>query len=268
MRAHTIACAAVAAAIAAASGTAVAQRPPALEQVGIDDRVGARVPLDLWFGDADGRRIQLRELFDGRRPVLLVLGYVRCSMLCSVVLRGATDAVRALPLELERDYRFVIASIDPREDSASAAARLRDVREELGDRGVTYLLGAERPTRELADSVGFRYTWDARTEQYAHPAAVFVLTPDGTLARSIEGARFETEPLAEALRSAARGELAPADDTASSVLACFRFDPAAREHREMIEAYLRIGGLVLSIAMLTSIVLLFLWERSRATRFP
>ncbi|MCW5804630.1 MAG: SCO family protein, partial [Deltaproteobacteria bacterium] len=235
---------------------------PPLEAVRLDDRVGDRVPLDLWFGDAAGRRLQLREMFDGERPVLLVLSYVRCRMLCSVVLRGATDAVRAMPLALGRDYRFVIASIDPHEESATAAAKLSELRTRVGD-GVTYLLGAERPTRELADSVGFRYAWDARTEQYAHPAVVFVLTPDGTLASRVEGVTFDPAQLAGALREARRGELSPPPSSAADVLGCFRFDPAVREHREMIEGYLRFGGLAISVAMLSAIVLLFLWERGR-----
>ncbi len=248
----------------ALAGIAAAQpRPPVLDKVRLDARIGERVPLDLTFSDAAGRRIELRELFDGKRPVLLVMSYVRCRMLCSLVLRGATDAVRAMPLALGRDYRFVIASIDPHEEAASAAARLAELRAQVGADGVTYLLGAERPTAALADRLGFRYAWDARTEQYAHPAVLFVLTPDGTLSRTVQGVRFAPAELASALEAAARGEL-DTNAVATGVLDCFRFDPAARAHRELIESYLRIGAIALSVMMLSSIVGLFLWERRRA----
>jgi protein SCO1/2 len=252
------------ASIAAADGL---PRPPALDRIGVDERVGERVPLEAWFSDAIGRRVQLGELFtpSERRPVLLVLSYVRCRMLCSLVLRGATDAIAAMPLVLGQDYRFVVVSIDPREDAASAAARGRELRTRMGERGdgLQYLVGAERPIRALAKSLGFRYAWDAGTEQFAHPAVVFVLTPDGTIARYVHGVQFEPGELAAALRGAANGERGIAASIGESVLGCFRFDPAARAHREMIESYLGIGAAALSLTLGLAVLWLFLWERRR-----
>jgi protein SCO1/2 len=189
-------------------------------------------------------------------------------MLCSLVLHAVADAVRALPLALGRDYRVITVSIDPREDAASAAARRRELLDKLAlpdDAAWTYLVGAERPVRALADALGFRYAWDPRTEQYAHPAVVFVLTPDGTISRYLHGVTYEPARLAAALSGAAAGELAPSA-AAEAVLSCFRFDPAARAHREQIEAYLRIGGAAISLALGSTIGLLFLWERRRRRR--
>src|SRR5262249_35572892 len=91
----------------APAASAQPARPPALRGVGVDEHVGAQIPLDLGFTDAAGRRIRLAELFDGRAPVVLVLAYMRCRMLCSVVLHAAAAAVRAMPLEPGRDYRLV-----------------------------------------------------------------------------------------------------------------------------------------------------------------
>jgi len=259
----------IACAIAALAGSAVADGlppPPALQQARVDERIGERIPLDLWFSDAIGRRLQLRDVFDpaNRRPVLLVLSYVRCRMLCSLVLRGATDAVAAMPLVLGRDYRFVVVSIDPREDAASAAVRSRELQARLGGSGdVQYLVGAERPIRALADSLGFHYAWDDRTEQFAHPAVVFVLAPDGMIVQYLHGVQFEPMVLARALRSAARGERGVAAAIGDSVLGCFRFDPAARAHRVMIESYLRIGAAVLTLTLGSAVLWLFLWERRR-----
>ena len=52
---------AYAVALAPALAAAEPARPPALAQVGVDERVGAQLPLDLWFSDAIGRRVQLRD---------------------------------------------------------------------------------------------------------------------------------------------------------------------------------------------------------------
>src|SRR6185312_7988022 len=90
-------------------------RPPLLVGIGVDQHLGDRIPLDLPFTEAVGRRVRLGDYFDGTRPVLMVLAYVRCKMLCSLVLHEATDAVRSMKLELGRDYRVVTVSIDPDE---------------------------------------------------------------------------------------------------------------------------------------------------------
>lgn len=254
--------------VAAAARPALAElpRPAALAEVRVDERIGQRVPFDLLFTDATGRRALLGSVFDGRTPVVLVLAYVRCQMLCSLVLHGTTDLVRELPLALGRDYRIVTVSIDPQEQSASAAARRRELVRRSGrdedEPAWTYLVGAERPIRALADSLGFHYAWDQRTEQFAHPAVLFVLTPDGRIARYFHGVQFAPLEVAASLRAAAAGQLG-ATSIAEAVLGCFRFDPAARAHREQIDRYLRIGASVVLLVLGSSVLLLFLWERRR-----
>jgi protein SCO1/2 len=219
--------------------------PPAQRQIGLTERAGEQVPRDLMFSDADGRRIRLGDLFDDR-PVLLVLSYIRCSMLCSLVLRGAVQAIAGMDLVAGEDYRIVTVSIDPSEEAAAAAARRRDLLDAIGHPGQTwrwtYLVGATRPIRALADSLGFHYTWDERTEQFAHPAVIFVLTPDGRISRYLRGIQYEPEVVAGALRDAARGQVFPASAIAEAVMNCFRFDPTRRLYRERIRTYLRSGA--------------------------
>ncbi len=254
------------AAPAAAPASAEVPPPPALREVGVDERIGERIPLDLLFSEAGGRRVRLGELFGDGKPVLLVLAYVRCRMMCSLVLHGASQAVRAMPLEPGRDYRLITVSIDPGEDAATAAARRRELLRTIGRPGEperwSYLVGHERPIRALADALGFRYAWDSRTEQFAHPAVVFVLTPDGRISRYVHGVTFAPEELAGALRAAGTGAFG-GGSIAESVLACFRFDPAARAHRERIERYLRIGGGGVLLALGSTVSLLWWWERRR-----
>lgn len=256
---------AVALALVTASAASAQPRPAAFAEVGLDEQLGAQVPLALEFSDIVGRRVELRSLFADRTPVVLVLTYVRCKTLCSLVLRGSVDVVRELPLELGRDYRVVMISIDPTEDAASAAARHREIVTQLGRpsaEGWTYLVGAERTIRTLADSVGFRYAVDRRSDQIAHPAALIILTPSGRVSRYLQGVQFSAEELATALRDAS-AERISATSIAQLVLDCFRFDPAQRAHREQIERYLRVGGAGVMLTLGSSVVLLFLWERRR-----
>jgi len=270
---------AVALALALAAAPAVAEpaQPPVLQGVGVEDHVGARLPLDLPFTEVGGRRVRLGDSFGDGKPVVMVLAYVRCKMLCSLVLQATVDAVRAMPLEVGRDYRLITVSIDPDEETADAARRRAELLARIGrpdqpDRW-TYLVGAERPIRALADRLGFRYRWDPASEQFAHPAVIFVIAPDGTIARYFQGISPSPDAIAAALRSAAprraalrgaasgsRAASGPiADESiAERVLSCFRFDPAARAHRALIDRTLRIGGglTVLAVAALVASLVL------------
>ena len=250
----------------ASAAVAEPSRPPPLRGVGVEEHVGARIPLDLTFNDAAGRRIQLAALFGDGKPVVMVLAYMRCKMLCSLVLAATTEAVKAMPLELGRDYRVVTVGIDPTEDTASAAARRDELLARAGHPGEhdrwTYLVGADHAIHALADSLGFRYTWDPRTEQYAHPAVVFVLAPDGTIARYLHGVQLAPGDLAGALGAAAAGRL-ETRSIAEAVLSCFHYDPAARAHREAIARYLQIGGAAICLLLGGSVLVLFRWERRR-----
>lgn len=239
-------------------------RPPVLQRVGLDTRAGNQVPPELWFSSTEGRRVQLGELFDGERPVLLVLTYVRCKMLCSLVLRGTIDVVRAMKPKLGRDYRVVMVSIDPSEDLASAAARNRDIAGQLTQaEGWTYLVGAERSIHALAASLGFRYALDPQTDQFAHPAVLFVLTPTGTISSFVPGTQFDPKQITTALSIAKLGGIASTPG-AETVLSCFMFDPALRAHRDLIERYLKIGGAVVFLLLAGMVGLLVRWERKRA----
>jgi protein SCO1/2 len=241
-------------------------RPPVLAGIGVDERPGGQLPLQLPFLEAAGERVHLGDYFDGKRPVLLVLAYVRCKMLCSLVLQEVTHAVRDMPLALDRDYRVVMVSIDPGEEAAEANRRRAGLLERAGHAGETerwtFLLGGERPIRELADALGFRYRWDPRSEQFAHPAVLFVITPDGTISRYLQGLDVAPPIVAAALRRAATGTVA-GESLADSVLSCFHFDPAERAHREQIDTFLEVGGGLLVIALGSAMLALLIWDRRR-----
>jgi protein SCO1/2 len=260
------------AALAALAPPAAAEPPPppVLQGVGVDDHVGARIPLDLLFTEVGARRVRLGDYFGDGKPALLVLAYARCKMLCSVVLAATVDAVRAMPLEVGRDYRLITVSIDPDEEAADAARRRADLVARIGHPDEperwTYLVGGERPIHALADRLGFRYRRDPHSEQFAHPAVMFVIAPDGTIARYFQAIAPPPAALAAALRRAASGAPVVAESIAERILSCFRFDPAERAHRALIDRYLQIGGGLVVLAVASVVAGLLVWERRRRRR--
>jgi protein SCO1/2 len=228
--------------------------------IGLDEHVGARVPLDLELQASTGANVRLGDLFDGHRPIVLVLAYARCTMLCSVVLHGIADAVRTSPARVDRDYVPVVVSLDSSETPDEAARRQNTLLADIhaSDRAAwPYLVGDEAAIRALADALGFRYAWDAKTQQYAHPAVVFVLTPDGRIAEYLRGVAFDQ--LAPAVARAARGELTPS--AARDLLACFHFDPTVRRYERNIRILFAAGGAAVLAALGALIAALVAWER-------
>jgi protein SCO1/2 len=244
------------------AGTAAADDPRLA--IGLDEHVGATLPKDLAFIDSTGTHVRLGQLFDGKRPVLLVMAYARCQMLCSVVLHGVSDALRTATSSPGRDYLPVVVSLDPDETPAEGGRRqnklLADVH--LADRArFPYLTGSDANIHALASALGFRYAWDPKTEQFAHPVVIFVLTPQGTIAEYLRGVTFPG--LDAALARAASG--ATTKSLAEQVIACFHFDPALRRYGSSISLFLKLGSALVLVSLTALVTALVFWERRRRT---
>ena len=219
-----------------------------LANVGVDERLGQRVPRGLEFIRSDGTKVRLGELFDGKRPVVLGMVYYRCPRLCSFIVDGIADAVAELrSLEIGADYRVVNVSIDPTETPNDAAAKASAVFERFAEKGVgpddwLFLTGGQPEIDALAAAVGFRYVKDG--DQFAHPAAVAVLSPDGTIARYLYGVKFSSFDFRLALAEAARGEIGKSTLANKVLLFCYYFDPVGRRYGLAAHNILKAGGVV------------------------
>jgi len=237
--------------------------PPAVAAVDIDEKLGARLPLELAFTDSAGRSIRLGDLFDQRRPVVLVLAYYRCPMLCDLVLSGISTSLRKLGWALGTDYRAVTVSIDPRDTAVAAhhkqVAVLQAVNESgpLAEANWPFLVGNAASISALADAVGFRYAHDPTSDQFAHPAVVMVLTPDGRVSRYLYGVNFRLLDVRLGMTEAASGKVGGIVDRV--LLTCFRYDPSARRYGFYVSTVLRGGAtaVILSVGGLLG----FLWRR-------
>ena len=247
----------------ASPGSAADVLPAPLEDVGVEERLGAQVPLDLPLVNAEGKAVRLGELLDGKRPVLLTLGYYRCQALCGLVLTGTARALQRTGLQLGTDYRAITVSISPKETPRMAAEAHRGATAGLaadaeGAAAWSFLVPAEeQPVRALADAVGFRYAWDAQAQQFAHAAVLFVLTPQGKVSRYFYGVDFAPRDLRLALVEAGEGKVGSTLDKV--LLTCFRFDPATRKYALYLDAWFK-GGALLVLAGLATL-LGTLWRR-------
>ena len=209
----------------------VSQKPEILSKVGIDQKIGQQIPLDLTFKNEVGREVKLSEFFNGK-PVVLALAYYECPMLCTQVLNGMTGALKTLSFNAGKEFEVVVVSIDPRDNFRLAANKKASYLEHYGRpetaAGWHFLTGAESSIAPLAEAIGFRYTYDANIKQYAHGAAIYVATPKGVVSRYLIGIDFAPRDLRLALVEASNNVLGSVADQV--LLLCYHYDPATGKY--------------------------------------
>lgn len=234
---------------AAARETTVPPPPNLAARVGLGQKLGAPVPLDLTFRDARGATLRLREAL-AARPTVIVPGYFGCTNLCSVVRAGLARAVEASGLEAGEQFNVVVFSIDPRESSSDAAvAQHGDARAYPAARisRWRYLIGAPRASAALAQALGFRYLFDPRNGQYAHAAGAVVLSPLGTVTQYLPGVQFAPLTLRLALVGASRGRIGSVIDRV--LLLCCDYDPSTGRYSLLISRILQALGLLTAVTL-------------------
>ncbi len=216
---------------------------PILQEVGIDQRIGQQLPLDLTFHDETGRSVPLRNYF-GQRPMLLTLVYYQCPMLCSQVLNGVVGGLLPLKWSVGRDFDIVTISFDPRDTPAVATEKrdtyLRRYGRAGADKGWHFLTGETPAIEALTKAAGFRYAWDPQIQQYAHASGIMVATPDGRLSRYFYGIEYAPKDLRLALVESSEGKLGNVVDQV--VLYCYHYDPATGKYGAVVTNMLRLGG--------------------------
>ncbi len=275
------------AALGAAPAMAAPEIPLELKDVGIVEKLGSSVDLNLKFRDEAGQLVSLRSVVDGRKPTLLFLVYYSCPSLCNFFLNGAMEVMKKVSLSPGNDYNILTVSIDPRETPELAAKKRQSYLQAFGRKGAEagwrFWVGDVTSTkvpknmqissaakvgetltsvRALADQVGFRYRYDPKDDQYAHAAGMMVLTPDGKISRYLYGISFQPRDLRLALVEAADRRIGNAIDRL--LLFCYHYDPKSRTYAIFISNFMRAASAATVLFIGLWIAILFRSERHRA----
>jgi protein SCO1 len=231
--------------------------PAALREIGFDQNLDKQVPLDAGFNDETGRPVKLGDYF-GTRPVVMIFAYYDCPMLCTVVINGLASALNVLSLEPGRDFEIVTVSFNPRDTPATATAKKAAYIARYKQPGASaawhFLTGDQPSIDRLTKAAGFRYVWDAQTNQFAHPTGVMVLTPDGRLARYLFGIEYGPRDLRYAIVEASHGKVGSAVD--SLLLYCYHYDPEMGRYGVAIMRLLRTAAAATVLALGAFIVVM------------
>jgi protein SCO1/2 len=207
-------------------------KPSILDQVGLDQRLNQQVPLDLAFNDESGQAVQLQQYF-GQKPVILMLVYYQCPMLCTQVLNGFTGAMLGIRrFDIGREFNVVTVSIDPRDKPQDAAAAKERYLNQIDS---------------LAQAVGFRYAWDPEIQQYAHASGIMLLTPQGRVAQYYYGIEYSPRDIQLGLIEASKGKIGNVVDQV--LLYCYHYDPRQGRYGAAIFNVLRLSALATVLAL-------------------
>jgi protein SCO1/2 len=236
-----------------------------IKGVGIDEKLGSTIPLDLTFRDEQNKPVKLRDFFRDEKPVILTLNYYECPLLCTYVLNGVLDVVNKLDsLSLGRDFRIVTISFNPLETPELARKKAANYLKELknvqpSQKDWHFLTGDEENISRITQAVGFRYKKDG--DQFAHPSVVVILTPRGEISRYFYGIQYEPKDLRLALLEASQGEIGSSKILNQILLYCYHFDPVGKRYALQALNVVKAGGVVTLLCV--GGLLTYLWRNEK-----
>ena len=247
---------------APAPGDATSAKPGLLSKIHIDQHLDRQLPLDLPFVDEHGQPVRLGDYF-GKRPVVLALVYYECPMLCTQVLNGLVSALTVMNFEPGKEFDVVAVSFNPREGpglaSQKKASYLKRYGREHTAGGWHFLTGPQSSIDALTDAVGFRYAYDEKIKQYAHGAAIEVITAKGHISKYFYGIEFSARDLRLGLIEASDERIGtPVDDF---LLFCYHYDPTTGKYGAAVLRLVRLGGILTVLAFFSFLTISLRRER-------
>jgi len=232
------------------------------EQLGLNEKLGNMVPLDLTFLNEKGQQVTLKEMMDGK-PTMLTLNYFKCAGICGPQLADMAKMLTRLDLAENTDYKVLTISFaedeTPQLATKKRKAYLNSITRDFVQDGWHFLIGENNSSGILADAVGFSYKKEvsvAGVVDYIHPGALIMLSPKGKVTRYLNGIGQLPFDVKMAVVEAGEGKTGPT--IAKNLLFCFAYDPKAKTY---IFQWEKIAGAVMTTLMI--IFFIYLLKTSR-----
>lgn len=235
-----------------------------IKDIGIDQKLGDQIPLDLTFRDEQGQEHKLRDYF-GKRPVIIAPVYFNCPMLCTLILNGLIESLNVVTFKAGTEFDVLAVSFDPRENATLATEKkktyLAHYNKKNTEAGWHFLTGDETNVKALMNAIGFRYKYDAVRDQYSHASGVMVATPEGKLARYFYGIDYIPRDVRLGLVEASENKIgSPVDQI---LLLCYHYDPSTGKYGPLVMNLIRLGGAITVLGMALFLFLMFRSEKRR-----
>lgn len=229
--------------------------------VGINEKLGARIPLDITFRDEAGKSVSLADLVTG--PTLILPVYYSCPNVCYTLQQGLAQVLPRIKGRPGEEYRVISVSFDEH-DTPELAAKFKRVyltamHAPFPENGWRFLTGDAESIKRLTDAVGFSF--QRRGRDFLHPVASIVIAGDGTVVRYLYGTTFLPKDLALALVEAREGKSGAA--IRKTLEYCFSYDP---QQKTYVFNLLRVSATVVILCAGSFLVFLIVTGRKRKER--
>ncbi len=235
-----------------------------LQGVGIDEKIGTNIDLNLTFKDENGETVTLAKYINGSHiPVIISPVYYSCPGLCNFHLNGLTDALKLMDWNVGDKFKVVAISFDAKETPDLAlkkkASYMKIYNRAGTEGGWSFLTGDEANIKALTSAVGFKFKWNEEAKEWAHASAAIVVTPDGKISRYLPGIMFDPKDVKLAINEASNGKMGTFVD--NLVLYCFQYNPHQSKYTLYAFNIMKLGGALMVLVL--ALWLLPVWVRSR-----
>lgn len=238
----------------------------------VAEQLGSAVPLEAEFTDHNGETVVFGDYFDGETPVILVMVYYECPVVCPVVLSQLTSSLNELDYLAGDDYKVLVVSFDHVETTTLALGertKFLDMykrSDEPGARdGIAFHTGDVPNIRNLVNSIGFSFN-PTTNGDYSHPISLMILSPEGQVSRYMYGFDYPPKELKLSLLDASEGKIAKSFGD-RLLHFCYQLDPTAGQYSLQAFRVMQIGAILTVILITIGLTILFMGERVRKRRY-
>lgn len=242
---------------------------PASDNIGVDEKLGQIIPLDLTFYDENGSSVKLGDLIN--KPAILTLVYYRCDHICPQMLLGLSDALTKLDLKPGRDYQVITLSFDDTDTPKDAREKkinyIKAANRHFPEDSWRFLTGDRENIVKISDAVGIRYK--KLMHGFIHPEVLVFISPSGIITRYLHVSTssyglkypvmFSAVEFTGAITDASKGIIG--SRIKQTPLLCFPHEPVQQENFFNI---LKTLGAVTLLLMIS----LFIYFRVTTKKLP
>ena len=236
---------------------------PSEQQIDIIENLGDFIPLDTFFINENGDKVELASFFNKEIPTVLTLNYFECPMLCTLVLNGLAESLKNLTLNAGDDFQIITIDINPNEKTLFANQKKKNYIKGFGLEYVKndwhFLTGDEKNIKKVADSIGYIYYYDKQRDEYMHPAAITLLSSEGKISRYLYGIEYPVKDLKLGILEASEGKIGSTID--KIILYCYHYDPYKNTYTIFATNIMRLGGIF--TILFICIMLVSYWKNDR-----
>ena len=235
-----------------------------LNSIDVENKLGQKVSSDIQILSDKNELMYLDNIFHQGAPIVLVMAYYQCPMLCSLVLNGLSKALVETDLIPGDHYSLITVSIDPDEGPSLSKEKkanyINNYFKNVDSSDFLIFSTANQDNiNQLTKELGFIYSYDEKINQFAHPAIVYVLTDEGIISKQMFGINPTSNDLKLSILSAQDNSVSSIFD--KILLYCYKYDPKAGNYTMVASNVMKVAGA--STIFIMGGFLSFFWIRER-----